>query len=100
MRNLIFVLLLCIYSCGGIHKKGVYKYNFRGVLRKSYNDPRNHMAYTFLLENNGMKFERLSEDFPRCWEYAEIGDSVIKLQDTLILIIKKEHEQKEFHYHY
>lgn len=100
MRILIFILLLGITSCSGIHEKGVYKYNFRGVLKKSYNDPRNHMAFTFLLENNGEQFERLSEDFPRCWEYAEIGDSVIKLPDTLIIIIKKKHEQKVFQYKY
>lgn len=100
MKYIFFAYLIGLLSCSGIHRKGVYKYNFRGVLKKSYNDPDNHMAFTFLLENNGVEFERLSEDFPLCWEYTEVGDSVIKLKDTLILIIKKKDEQKVFHYQY
>jgi len=100
MKYLFYLSILLYVSCQSIEKKHVYIDTFDGILIKNYRDSSNRMMLTFLLEKNGLKFKRLSEEFPRCWEYAEIGDSVIKMKDTLILIIKKKDEEKIFHYQY
>jgi hypothetical protein len=90
-----------LFSCTFGDKKRTYKKSFRGVLIKNYRDYKNHGMSTFDLENGNYKFKVLSEVWPRCWEYAKIGDSIIKPADTLILIIKKpDGTEQKFNYNW
>jgi hypothetical protein len=102
-RNLIllFLLIFITSSCTFGDKKRTYKENFKGIIEKNYRDYSNHGMFTFDVINGNYKFKVLTEVWPRCWEYAEVGDSIIKPPDTLILIIKKpDGTKKHFNYNW
>ena len=96
---LFYLFIIFLYSCTFGDKERTYKKSYKGIIVKNYRDNNNHGMYTFNILNNSYKFEVLSEVWPRCWEYAEIGDSVIKLPDTLMLIVKKP-DGREKHFNY
>jgi len=96
---LILNLIIILSSCTFGDKKRTRQESYRGLIIKNYRDYHNHGMYTFDVKTKDHKFKVLSEAWPRSWEYAKVGDSVIKLPDTLILIIKKPNgEAKYFNY--
>ena len=99
LQSIIILVLLFFLSCTFGEKDATYKLKYKGVILKNYQDDNNHGMLTFDVKDNDIKFSVLSEKWSNCWEYAEVGDSVIKLPDTLILIIKKPNG-KEKHFKY
>ncbi len=99
-KIIVFLLLIfLLFSCRFDDEEANRKWNFKGIIVKNYQNDNNHGMLTFDIVDNNHKFWVLSEKWPRCWEFADIGDSVIKLPDTLILIIKKPNGTvKEFDY--
>ena len=101
IKSIIFIIeiIIILSSCTFGDKKRTYQESYRGLIIKNYRDYHNHGMYTFDVKNNDYEFKVLSEAWPCSWEYAKVGDSVIKLPDTLILIIKKPNgEEKHFNY--
>jgi len=102
--KVILSLLLIVFllsSCTFGDKGRTYKKSFKGVIIKKYQNDKNHGMLTFDIVNNNQKFWVISERWPRCWEFAEVGDSIIKPPDTLILTIKKPNgTEKHFNYNW
>ena len=49
----------------------------------------NHNIYAFSVNTKFGEMGVTAESFPRSWEYASVGDSIIKPKDELRIIIKK-----------
>ena len=103
MKTLLYytVIAVSLVSCIRIDtgKNIEKKMSYRGVIREIYKDTRNHMATTFAIQTKTEDLEIDANVWPRSWEFAKVGDSVIKLADTLILTIKKNDTiEKQFKY--
>ena len=102
MKKFILIFFL-LFAFGCIRYDGIKKSNkaegYKGIITKIYQDDRNHGVSTFNIRTEKEEFKRLATLYPRSWEYAEIGDSIIKPADTLMIIIKKnDSTYKEFFY--
>jgi len=103
MKKFILILFL-LFAFGCIRYDGIKKRHkpeeFKGIITKIYQDGRNHGVFTFDIKTEEEEeFKRMAGLYPRSWEYAEIGDSIIKPADTLMIIIKKnDSTYKEFFY--
>lgn len=88
-------------ACGiDLGKEKSRKMSFRGRIIQKYNDEWNHMSPMLLIDfNTGTQEEIGMATWHKAWEYSEIGDSLIKQPDTLIIIVKKKDGTvKEFNY--
>lgn len=98
-----FILLLALFlvlSCIKINtgKDQMKHERYKGVITKIYQDESNHFMNTFEI-NAKTRFIEIANYYPKSWEYAQVGDSIIKPPDTLMIIIKKnDTTQKEFFY--
>lgn len=105
MRKILIVMfIVCIAgltSCIRIDagKNSCKKDNYKGVISKIYQDKIHHYTWTFQIKSDNSTFDRDAQLWPKSWEYAKVGDSILKQADTLMLIIKKNiTTQKEFNY--
>ena len=103
MRHLFFLLFitLTILSCIRINtgKSDIRERDYKGKIKEIYQDHQNHMAWTFVVQSKSSNFEIVANIWPRSWEYAQVGDSIIKPADTLMIIIKKnDSARREFFY--
>lgn len=94
----IFIFVICFFvSC--IAKDSIKNDSYKGVILKIFNDVENHNVFSFSIKTDKDKFIEIAEFFPYSWEYAEVGDSIIKEQGELsIKIIKKKGDSKIFYY--
>lgn len=98
------IILLClsifIIACNyNSEKKYLREIEYKGIIDSIFEDTWNHSMFTFIVEDNKKKSEVLAENWTKSWEYAEIGDSIIKPADTLMIIIKKNDSIfKQFYY--
>jgi hypothetical protein len=109
MKNFILVIaILFLYSCHSNYNRSVCKNeNYRGVITKKYEMLMNHNMWTFDIHGDNYSINEVNYSFktnvgvfPRCWDYAEVGDSVIKKKDSLYLRIKKPNGNNQiFYYH-
>lgn len=98
--KLISVVIL-LFSCqriNEIHKREIKLQSFRGIIIKNFQDSSNHMVYTFIIKTDQSTFEYGAQDLQQIWKYAKVGDSIIKLTDSLKLTIKNESGTKSFYY--
>lgn len=98
----LFVLALVFFLSGCVNeyaKKRIKEVEYKGVIVDIYNDKHNHYVFTFSIEDNGEKNNGMAELWPKSWEYASIGDSIIKPANELYIIIKKKNgSEKVFYY--
>ena len=81
------------------YRKGYKKVAFKGLIAKVYRDEENHYVYTFLIKTSNKSITEVADNFPYSWEYASVGDSIIKEKDELyIKIIRKNGEYKRFYF--
>jgi hypothetical protein len=102
MRNLKYshYILLCVFlsltSC--YNCKDYKEIEFKGKISNIYSTSMNHHQYTFQIQLPNGYLDFVGQDFPRSWEYAGIGDSIIKLKDSLKIEIKKPTDESKFFY--
>ncbi|WP_165045740.1 hypothetical protein [Dysgonomonas sp. ZJ709] len=99
-------ILICItlFFCGYFNfscydnKPGILKIDVKGIITDIYQDRGNHEVYTFNVEADSWYDGAFIADFyPRSWEYAAIGDSIIKNKgETFITIRKSDGSSKIF----
>jgi len=78
-----------------IVKKGFYS----GVITKIYREPMQHDMWFFDIDTECGVSGVTASFWSKSWEFASVGDSIIKPPDTLMIIIKKPNgESKEFYY--
>lgn len=86
----IYSLLVLItnISCTN-NREIILKEDCLGTIRSIYRDQNNHNVHVFNIESNGIERILISDFFPQSWEYAAIGDSIIKKKEDSFIIIKK-----------
>jgi len=103
MKKFILIFFL-LFAFGCIRYDGAKKHikpnKYKGVIEEIYRDDRNHGMWTFTVNTtDNESINIVANSWSRSWEYAEIGDSIIKPADTLMIIIKKnDSTYKEFFY--
>ena len=92
-------LLICMSSCENRFRNHIQELYFKGVILKIYNDVDNHNMYTFKIKILNSYFDGVADIFPDSWGYAEVGDSILKLNGELSITIKKKNgDSKIFYY--
>ena len=72
---------------------------FKGIITKIFQDDKQHYMYTFEIHTPNQIIIENAEIWSKSWSYAQVGDSIIKPADTLMIIIKKNDSTKrEFFY--
>jgi hypothetical protein len=80
-------------------EKDTKKDYFKGVITKIYQIPMKHNMRVFDIHTEYGESGVTADHWPYSWEYASVGDSIIKPPDTLMIIIKKpDGSSKEFFY--
>ena len=96
---IVFLSFSCIRIDGA--KKSIKKNAYLGIITDIFRDKWNHDMRTFKIKIDSVEMEECADCFPYSWEYARVGDSIIKPPDTLMIIIKKPNgESKEFFYRF
>ncbi len=55
--------------------------------------------YTFTIKSDSIEFDDIIDFYSDAWQYAKVGDSIIKPADTLMIIIKmNDSTSREFLY--
>ena len=101
MRVVLIFIVILLYSCIRIDagRNKTLKDNYKGVITKIYQDEIHHYTWTFQIKTNTDIIDRDAQLWPKCWEYAKVGDSIIKPADTLMIIITKNvNTSKKFFY--
>jgi hypothetical protein len=103
MNLKLFIVLFSIILCSCIRidtgKNDTKKENYKGIITKIYQDDKEHYMYTFEIKTNTIIFNECAQLWPKSWEYAKVGDSIIKKKDTLMITIKKnDSTYREFEY--
>ena len=101
MREVLIFIVILLSSCIRIDtgKNKTLKDNFKGVITKIYQDEIHHYTWTFQIKTTTDIIDRDAQLWPKCWEYAKVGDSIIKPADTLMIIITKNvNTSKKFFY--
>jgi hypothetical protein len=92
--TIVLILLSCIRIDNGREEQK--KESYKGIITEIYQEEMNHYMWRI---NTDCDNNLIGNDWPRSWEYAKIGDSIIKPPDTLMIIIKKsDGTYKEFFY--
>jgi hypothetical protein len=97
-KYLIILILVELCSCFRFDngKKDRKRESYKGVINEIYQDKSHHSIWRL---NTSCNVNVIGNDWPKSWEYAQVGDSIIKLSDTLMIIIKKNDSiYKEFYY--
>ena len=96
---MFMIFVICMSSCENRFRNHIQELYFKGVILKIYNDVDNHNMYTFKIKTSNSYFDGVADIFPDSWEYAEVGDSIIKLNGELNITIKKKNgDSKIFYY--
>jgi hypothetical protein len=101
IRTILFSIIFLVFF-SGCQRAIVYdqKINIDGIVIEKYVDHMNHNSETCtILQADGTIEIITSTDYKGIWDYVEVGDTVRKKSQTLILKIKKvSGEEKEFEY--
>ena len=96
---IVFLSFSCIRIDGA--KKSIKRDAYQGIITDIFREPWNHNALVFMVKIDSLDMKKYADCFPYSWEYARVGDSIIKPPDTLMIVIKKPNgESKEFFYRF
>ena len=99
MKKMKLHLLICIFFILSCHdnKSKILDDESHGYITKIYIDKKNHSIYKFdIITNYGYNYF-VADLYPYSWEYASVGDSVIKKKgDAFITVKKKDGRMKIF----
>ncbi len=99
MKTTLIILFLITFGYSCDFKKDFRKRNaYKGIITKKYIPPYSHEMYAFKVKTDSSEFEEIADFFSYSYEYAEVGDSIIKPSDTLMIIIKKDSTYRKFFY--
>ena len=89
----------CMSFVNNRDEKKVKKGFYSGVITNIYQVPTRHNNYFFDIHAECGVSGVTASWWWHSWEFAEVGDSIIKPPDTLMIIIKKPNgESREFYY--
>jgi hypothetical protein len=95
---IIFVLLTACIRIDTGHKQAKEEC-YSGKIIKIYQNDKDHYMYYFDIKTRYQIIAKNAGMWSQLWTYAQVGDSIIKPSDTLMIIIKKNDSTKrEFFY--
>ncbi len=99
-KNIIglIILVFCLISCKDRVRNHIKDIQFKGIVLKIFKDKDNHNMYTFKIKTSNNSLDGVADIFPNSWEYAEIGDSIIKEKGELYITIKKKNGDNKIFY--
>jgi len=103
MKNkfIILIAFFLVSACIRIdigHKQAKEEY-YKGKIIKIYRNDKQHYMYYFDIQTRYQIISKNAEMWSELWSNAQVGDSIIKPPDTLMIIIKKNDSTKrEFFY--
>ena len=84
------IILMLFLSCiNEMARNKIKQDEYKGIIVDKYKESINHDARTFMILIDNNNYETSAEFWPYAWEYASVGDSIIKPKDELKIIIKK-----------
>ena len=94
----VFLILTLLVSCGvDIYRIQVRSADIKGVLIKKDIDDFNHNAHVLIYADSISVENKLYvgrwEENSDLWSYVQVGDSLIKEPNSLLLIIKRKGEK-------
>ena len=108
MKAKYFILIVIIFTImirsfisfvNGRAKKAEKEVSFSGIITKLYRIPMQHDMRVFDVQTEYGEIGVTADNWWYLWEFASVGDSIIKPPDTLMVIIKKpDGRSKEFFY--
>ena len=93
MKKIIYYLFFILlgYSClNNSLKENIKVSSYNGVITDKYEDRENHSISIFVIKKNGGKYiEEAADLFYGSWQYADVGDSIIKEKGKMYITIKR-----------
>lgn len=95
-----FIICLCISPISNYFAHQRFKKtSYKGIIVLIYNDESNHNTTIFKINTSDNNLiEESSDSFYQSWEYAEIGDSILKEKGVSYIIIKKKNGDDRMFY--
>lgn len=83
--------MLLGYSClNNSLKEDIKASSYNGIITDKYEDRENHSISIFVIKKNGGEYiEEAADLFYGSWQYANVGDSIIKEKGKMYIIIKR-----------
>lgn len=103
MKNILFVscVLLTLLSCEFYVRKQTYNMDVKGVIVNKYIDKKQHNSEIYIIKKyTGENYFLLANYFYKLWDYAEIGDTIIKNPGSFDLMVIKNNGEKKTFNHY
>lgn len=76
---------------------------YRGVVVEIYTDPENRSQWTYRIQTGSEIRKESAQAYSGSFDYIEVGDSIIKRKNELLITIKKEkynfNRMTRFHYY-
>jgi len=83
------ITILIFHSCQiDFGKDEIEKDIYTGIIIDKFQDKNDHYMWTLEIKSD-IKYNIIAERWNGLWQYAEIGDSVLKPENTLDLKIRK-----------
>ena len=100
ITTILIIVIFTLTSCQYDGAREIIKSSeYKGVIIHTYREKFNHNAAVFVIKMHDSSLEMNPDSWPNLWEYAKIGDSIIKQKDTLlIIVIKNDSTKEEFFY--
>jgi hypothetical protein len=100
LRIIFIIIAICFSTFGCDFNKEFRKSNScKGIMTRKYVAPHSHGSLAFTVKTDSLVFEEFADIYGNSYAWTEIGDSIIKPADTLMIIIKKnDSTYKEFFY--
>ena len=97
IQIVIATMIFFIFFTNENAKKKIKKDAYRGIITDIFRDSWDNEKWVFTVKVDSLEREQCVDHLSYSWEYACVGDSIIKPLDTSIIIIKKPNgESKEF----
>ncbi|WP_165020886.1 hypothetical protein [Dysgonomonas sp. ZJ279] len=94
MKYIVIIFCIFLYACSSLNESKVKSSNYIGVITNIYKDTQNHNTICFDVRVKDGIITIPAEFYPKSWEFAIRGDSIIKKQDELFFTIKKSDGRK------
>jgi hypothetical protein len=88
--HIIFSLAIIFsHSCNGLAENELKGISYRGIVSSKYKEEKNHNVNMFKVDSGKLSFKVDAFIFHGAFEYAQIGDSLIKNKGEMEITIKK-----------
>lgn len=91
-KYLVLVVHVLFVCCDKANYNQIINDDCQGIIKTIYKDMSNHAVLKFEIEyfdSQSKEREVVADFYPKSWEYAVVGDSIIKNKGESFITIKK-----------